>query len=82
MALTDLTQMRIGQNGTIVEIQGGFGLRNRLQSMGVRPGKKITKVSGFFMRGPITVSIENMEVALGFGMGKKVIVEVVEQEQR
>jgi ferrous iron transport protein A len=73
----DLTQLEEGESGVVVEIQGGHGLIRRLESLGIRTGKKVTKVSSQFMRGPITVRIDNYQVALGFGMARKVIVSLV-----
>jgi len=68
--------MQPGEIGAIAEIHGGQGMIKRLQSMGIRPGKKIAKVSSHFWRGPQTVEIGNMQVAVGFGMAKRILVEV------
>jgi ferrous iron transport protein A len=76
MMIVDLTQMQAGETGTVVEIQGGSGIIRKLQSMGIRPGKKITKVSSYFWRGPQMVEIDNLKIAIGFGMAKRIIVEV------
>ncbi len=72
----DLTQMQPGETGIVKEIQGGQGLIRKLQSMGVRPGKKVTKVSSHFWRGPQTLEIDNMQIAVGFGMAKRIFIEV------
>ena len=74
----DLTQLKTGQRGTIIEIQGGLGLTKRLESMGIRAGKKISKVGAQFWRGPQIVKVYNSQVAIGFGMAKKITVEVEE----
>ena len=74
--IIDLTQMQPGEIGAIAEIHGGQGMIKRLQSMGIRPGKKIAKVSSHFWRGPQTVEIGNMQVTVGFGMAKRILVEV------
>jgi ferrous iron transport protein A len=74
--MVDLTQMRPGEIGIVKEIQGGHGLVRKLQSMGLRPGKKITKVSSHFWRGPQTVEVDNIQIAVGFGMAKSILVEV------
>jgi len=68
--------MRPGQSGRVVEIQGGSGLANRLNSLGIRPGKRITKVSSMIMHGPVTVQVDRSQVAIGFGMAGKILVEV------
>jgi len=72
----DLTQMQPGETGIVKEIQGGHGLMRRLQSMGIRPSKKISKVSSHFWRGPQTVEVDNIQIAVGFGMARKILVEV------
>jgi ferrous iron transport protein A len=77
MGKVDLTQLEEGESGVVVDIHGGYGLVRRLESLDIRVGKKVTKVSSQFMRGPITVRIDNSQVALGFGMARKIIVRVV-----
>jgi len=74
--LVDLTEMKAGESGTVVSLEGGRGLVLRLQNLGIRPGKRITKVSAHFWRGPITVRIGGPNLALGFGVAGKVMVEV------
>ncbi len=71
----NLTQMKSGEEGIIVAIQGGYGLRRRIESLGIRVGAKIRKISSQFMRGPTTVQVGNTQVALGFGMAQKIIIE-------
>jgi ferrous iron transport protein A len=67
--------MKSGQTGTIIEIQGGQGLTARLSALGIIPGRKITKISEMFMRGPVTIKTGNTRVAIGYGMADKIIVE-------
>ena len=71
-----LARMRTGQSGVVVQVQGGHGLVNRLSALGVRPGKRITKVSSMLMRGPVTVQVDRAQVAIGFGMANRVLVEL------
>jgi ferrous iron transport protein A len=73
-----LAQLRKGQSGRIIQVMGGYGMTRRLSALGIRPGKKLTKVSAMFMRGPITVRVGGGEIALGFGMASRIIVEVEE----
>ena len=68
--------MESGQKGTIVDVLGGHRLRPRLEAMGVRPGKTITKVSGQAFRGPVTLKVGRTQIAIGFGMANKIIVDV------
>ena len=69
-------QMRPGQSGRVIQILGGPFLTNRLHSLGIRPGTRITKVSAMFMRGPVTLEVGRAQVAIGFGMARKILVEV------
>ena len=74
--IIDLTRMKPGECGTVVRLEGGSGFIMRLQNLGIRPGKRIAKVSAHFLRGPITVQVGAANLALGFGMASKVMVEV------
>jgi len=73
--LITLAQMQPGKSGTVVQVQGGFGLVNRLNALGIMPGKRVTKISSMIARGPVTVEVDRVQVAIGFGMANKIIVE-------
>lgn len=72
----NLVQMRPGQKGRIVEINGGYGLACKLEALGIRTGKEITKISAQWMRGPVLLQQGHTQAALGFGMASRVLVEV------
>jgi len=76
MANIDLAQMGTGQSGTVVAMQGGRGITAKLEALGIRPGVVITKVSGQIMRGPVIIRVGNTQVAIGFGMARRIIVVV------
>ena len=71
-----LTQMPDKQRATVVEIQGGRNVVDRLDAIGIRPGKEITKISSMLMRGPVTIEVDRVQVAIGFGMAQKIVVEL------
>jgi len=71
-----LVRMPSGQKGTIVEINGGYGLARKLDALGIRVGKEITKTSAQLMRGPVLLRQGHTQAALGFGMASKVFVEI------
>ena len=73
---TTLAQMQAGQSGTVVQIQGSHSMASRLSALGARRGKRLTKVSSMFMHGPVTIQLGNAQLAIGFGMAKKIIVEL------
>jgi len=71
-----LAQMQSGQKGKIVEINGGIGLAQKLEALGIRTGKEIKKISEQLMRGPVLLQHNNTQAAVGFGMASKVLVEI------
>ena len=73
-----LTQLKSGQRGIVVQMQGGLGMVRHLESMGIRAGKKITKISAQFWRGPQIVKVDNTQVAVGFGIARRILIEVEE----
>ena len=66
-----LSQLGIGQMATIVAIQGGRGLRQKLFLRGLFEGKVIRVISN---SGPITVEVDRNVVAIGRGMAQKIMV--------
>ncbi len=74
ITLDDLKQ---GEEGIIVDFLGGYKLRKRLDALGIRRGKKVTKISNMVMNGPVTIKLNNSNnIAIGRGMAKKIIVKV------
>ena len=69
-----LTEMYAGQSGKVVGIEGGRNVLNRLNSLNIRAGKDIKKISSMLMRGPVTVEVGNSRVAIGYGMAKRIMV--------
>ena len=68
--------MRAGARGTVFKIQGGIGLKRRLEAMGIRPGASIIKIAGSPLGGPVVIGIGSMRLAIGCGMAVKVIVDL------
>ena len=73
--LITLTRMQTGQSGRVVEIQGGFGVVERLNALGIIPGKRITKISSMLARGPVAIQVDRAQLAVGYGMANKIIVQ-------
>ena len=73
-----LPKLKWGESGVVVEIHGGFGLVRNLESLGVRVGKSITKISSQIWGGPQVIKIGNTQIAIGFGMARRIFVEVKE----
>ena len=75
-----LNELRSGERGIIHQINGGKFLIDRLNALGIRPGKEISKVSSMFTSGPVTVQIDRSQVAIGLGMAKKIFIDTDRKE--
>ncbi|MFH1416273.1 MAG: FeoA family protein [Elusimicrobiota bacterium] len=71
-----VADMNVGSTGNVVEVVGGSGIAEKLETMGVRVGSRIKKISQHFNRGPVIISCGNTQIAFGYGMAKKIIVEI------
>jgi len=71
-----LGQMEAGQTGTVIQVLGGRGLVRRLEALGIRPGRLVTKTSSMLFRGPVTLKTNHTQVAIGFGMANRILVEI------
>ena len=76
-----LVDMKPGQTGVVKKIQGGSNLNQKLNQLGLREGKQIKKISSVFNRGPVTISVDNYQVAIGYGKAVRIMVEVEEFAQ-
>ena len=70
--------MKPGQRGVLVEIRGGHGMVRRLEALGLRLCKRIRKVSSMLMRGPVVVEVDGFQIAIGYGIASRIIVEIIE----
>lgn len=71
-----LTQLASGQKGVVVGFVGGPDAGRRLAVLGLKLGTRITAISSTMMRGPVTVQAGRTQIAIGFGLARKVLVEV------
>ena len=69
-----LSRIDPGEEVTLIDIEGGRGLRSKLYSMGLVPGAnlKILSRSG---SGPVMIAVKDSRLAIGRGMAEKIIVE-------
>ncbi len=75
-SIVSLAKLDTNQSGEVVKFTAGTGLVHRLEEMGIRVGKKVTKISGMPLRGPVVIQVGGTRIALGHGMAMKVIVEL------
>ena len=73
---TSLDKMPAGKTGRVSSVDGGQGFRRRLEALGIVPGTEVTKVSSQLMRGPAIVRVGMTQVAIGYGMARKITVEL------
>ncbi|MEW6163261.1 MAG: ferrous iron transport protein A [Nitrospirota bacterium] len=59
---------------TLIDVNGGRGIRMRLYSLGLIPGVRL-RVLNNNGAGPLMVAVMNLRVALGRGMAHKIMVE-------
>ena len=71
---TTLAEMPAGKAGVVARVTGRGGFTHHLESLGIRPGKLLTKINSVFMRGPVIVEVDRARVAVGHGMARKIIV--------
>ncbi|MBN2213609.1 MAG: ferrous iron transport protein A [Bacteroidales bacterium] len=74
--MISLNDLPVGKKATITAISGGYGLIRKLDILGIRPGKEITKISSQWMKGPVIIRWGNTDIAIGYGMAHKIMVEV------
>ena len=69
-----LRDLKTGEEAVIATIKGGYGLQAKLESMGLREGRRITKKSAVLAGGPVIVQAGNTQIAIGAGMANRIIV--------
>jgi len=72
MRKISLIQIRENQKAKVLEISGGRILQHRMMSMGIYPGREITKLSHFALRGPVAVRVGRSVLALGHGVATNI----------
>lgn len=71
-----LEQMPSGSRGRVVEIIGRGGWIYRLYQMGLTPGVTVDVVMNIG-RGPIIIRVMGVEIAIGRGIARRIIVEPI-----
>lgn len=71
-----VSSMRNGQWGRLTEIDGGEDLNEKLASLGIRVGTRIGRKYGLLGRGPVVLTVGTGEVAIGYGMASRMMVQI------
>ena len=73
--VTNLERLPAGRSAVVVALRGGRGMMGKLETMGLRPGKRVQKLSAQFMAGPVTIVVDGRQLAMGRGIARRVQVE-------
>jgi ferrous iron transport protein A len=74
--MVTLNDLPVGKEGIVMVVNGGHGLVQKLDAMGIRVGKELIKVSRQWMKGPVIIRSGNTEIAIGNGMAKRIMVNI------
>jgi ferrous iron transport protein A len=74
MSVADLKK---GEQAVFLGMHGGWGMRRRLEAMGVYPGVILTKISDHLFGGPVIIRIGRMQLAVGKGMAHRIMVKKI-----
>jgi len=69
-----LVNLTNNEEGFILSIEGGRNAISKLETLGIRPGKKIRKMSSQIFKGPVVIEIDGRDIALGYGLANKVLI--------
>lgn len=70
-----LDQLTPGDEARVLDIRAGHGLQRRLNHLGIHPGDRVRLSGRGAFHGPLLVQVHGMQVALGRGIGRHVLVE-------
>jgi ferrous iron transport protein A len=73
-----LTELATGQTAVIIQLESGQGAQLRLRALGIHEGQRIRKISGVGKAGPVVVLVDRTQIAVGYGMARKILVQAHE----
>lgn len=71
-----ITQLPPATVATIVSLEGGQAVRERLNEVGLHVGDRVTVIRRAPFRGPLLVECEGQEIALGRAIAASILVQV------
>ena len=74
--LTELSNLKPGEEGDVAFVRGGSNACQRLMDMGLTKGTKIRVTKAAPFRGPLEVSVRGTSLALGRGLAKHVFIQI------
>jgi Fe2+ transport system protein FeoA len=70
-----VTELRSKESARVIRIEGGKNFKEKLNTLGIREDVKIEKMSDSFLKGPIVIKINLMEIAIGWRMANRILVQ-------
>ena len=70
-----LVELDSGRRAKVMTFNGGPNMIKRLENLGLLRGKTIEKVSNNPFKGPVVVKIDQVELAIGYRMADRIMVE-------
>ncbi len=71
--IVPLSELRPGESGVVINLQGGPNFRSKLYPMGLAPGV-IIRVLDRFQFGPVIIEAGGTRLAVGKNMAAKIMV--------
>lgn len=81
MEYDTLNQLSSEQKVKVVEIEGGWKVRQKLNQMGIHVNDDLFLKRKSRLGGPVLISIHGIDVALGHGMARKIRVQLYEKNE-
>ena len=76
---TSLEQLTVGARARVARIQGGFGLQQHVQALGLERGQMLRKLR-HAGQGPVLIEFAAQRVVVGRGIARQIMVEEVSDE--
>ena len=76
-----LAHIHAGSVVGVIQIRGGWGIQQRLNQLGIHPGDQIEVKRNGIWGGPVLIRVHGIDMALGRGMARHVIVVEPESNQ-
>ena len=74
--IVKLINLQPGKKAIVSKIEGGMGIKRKLQAMGIYTGNEIKVIQT--LKGPIIIESGNTRIAIGRGMAEKIEVQINE----
>ncbi len=76
--ILNLAQVPAKSTVRITDIVGGWGVRQTLIQLGINVGDVVLVKRNSTFGGPVLISFNNSDVAIGRGMAQKIFVEIID----